>query len=220
MDLEQLLSDLEHAGRDTRRQQELGDMIDRMAGAERKRGFWWWGARVAAAACILFFISTAVRIWFIPTGSGVEENLMAQHDMPEAVPVLVDTLPVAAVAQQPARTRRIATRTAATMERMEEHMAEEAVPESPSMEVEPVEMADTVISTEEVMSPEPMPIAQAEERPTDGVDAIVAPMVSVGATAEAPAVESKPRRESIFKSLFRRDDISKMDGTMLAFNIL
>ena len=72
--LEDFLADVEHAGRDARRQQELGAMIDLMAEESGKRkvesgrhGFWWWGARVAAAACVLFFITTAVRIWFIPT---------------------------------------------------------------------------------------------------------------------------------------------------------
>ena len=34
LDLETLLATLEHAGRDERRQQELGEMIDRLAGVE------------------------------------------------------------------------------------------------------------------------------------------------------------------------------------------
>ena len=53
MDLDQLLATLEHTGRDNRRQQELGAMIDSLAAAEttKHRGFWWWSSRVAAAAC-------------------------------------------------------------------------------------------------------------------------------------------------------------------------
>ena len=66
--LEDLLAEVEHAGRDARRQQELGNMIDQMAVVKsRRHGFWWWSVRVSAAACVLFFIGTAVRVWFIPT---------------------------------------------------------------------------------------------------------------------------------------------------------
>ena len=65
-----MLATLEHAGRDSRRQQELGAMIDSLAAAEttKHRSFWWWSSRVAVAACVTFFVTTAVRIWFIPTG--------------------------------------------------------------------------------------------------------------------------------------------------------
>ena len=87
MDLEQLLADVEYAGRDARRQQELSLMIDRMAGVEkgeRRHGAWWWVSRVAAVACVLFFISTAVRIWFIPTES--TGTRVAEAEVPEVVP--------------------------------------------------------------------------------------------------------------------------------------
>ena len=70
MDLDQLISTLELAGRDSRRQQELSAMIDSLAAAEstKRRGLWWWTSRIAAAACVTFFVTTAIRIWFIPTG--------------------------------------------------------------------------------------------------------------------------------------------------------
>ena len=38
--LEDLLADVEHAGRDERRRQDLGAMIDRMAGESGKPCFW------------------------------------------------------------------------------------------------------------------------------------------------------------------------------------
>ncbi len=88
MDLEQLLADVEHAGRDARRREQLSTMIDNMAGEAGSRknahGFWWWSARVAAAACVLFFISTAIRIWFIPTES--HEPLVAEVVTPPSPP--------------------------------------------------------------------------------------------------------------------------------------
>lgn len=97
INLEGLLAEVEHAGRDARRRQELGEMIDRMAATpqslsdsssasgepHRRHGAWWWTSRVAAAACILFFISTAVRIWFIPTENGGMQ--VAEADVPAIV---------------------------------------------------------------------------------------------------------------------------------------
>ena len=56
--------------------------------------------------------------------------------------------------------------------------------------------------------------------PIEPVEAIAAPIVSVDNTHATPTEESKPKRASIFKNLFRRHEPSKMDGTMLALNIL
>ena len=219
LDLEGLLAEVEHAGRDARRQEELGAMIDSMAGAN-KHGFWWWTVRVAAAACVLFFISTAVRIWFIPTDNNKEANVVAQSDVSEIISKTVDTIPMEPSMQQPVRAQRHAIKAAAYAEPVEEYLVEEMVSEPENVAEETLEKADTMINTENIMMPEPQPIAQAEEQPANDVDVIVAPIVSVGATAKEPAVERKPKRESILKRLFHRDDISKMDGNMLAFNLL
>ena len=213
LDLEGLLAEVEHAGRDARRRDELAAMVDSMAGANR-HGFWWWGARVAGAACVLFFIGTAVRIWFIPTESTVDDNLVAQAEVPEVIPVVADTTPVASAVQQPVRVHRPMVPTETLV--VEEYVAEEVQAEPESEEAPVVEERDTVIIIEEAVVPEPTPIVQAEP-----VDAVAAPIVSVGNTpAAAPIEESKPKRESIFKNLFRRHEPSKMDGTMLALNIL
>lgn len=217
LDLEGLLAEVEHAGRDARRQDELAAMVDSMAGANR-HGFWWWGARVAAAACVLFFIGTAVRIWFIPTGSTVDDNLVAQAEVPEVIPVAADTVAVAPAVtpaeSQPVRKQRHVVST----EVVEEYVAEEVQAEPESEEAPVVEERDTVIIIEEAVVPEPAPIVQAEP-----VDAVAAPIVSVSNTSEQPvatAEERKPKRASIFKNIFRRHEPSKMDGTMLALNIL
>ena len=222
LDLEGLLAEVEHAGRDARRQEELGAMIDSMAGVEsgeHHHGAWWWVSRVAAAACLLFFISTAARIWFIPTDSNKEANMVAQNYVSETISTTGDTIPMTPAVQQPVSAQRHAIRAAASAEPVEEYLAEEMVSEPEKVAEETLEKADTMINTKNVMMPEPQPIAQVEEQPADGVDVIAAPIVSVGATAEEPAVERKPKRESILKRLFHRDDISKMDGTMLAFNL-
>lgn len=213
LDLEGLLAEVEHAGRDARRQDELAAMVDSMSGANR-HGFWWWTVRVAAAACVLFFISTAVRIWFIPTDSAVEDNLVAQAEVPEVIPVVADTVAVAPAVTpaEPQPVRR--QRPVAPAKVVEEYVAEELPAEPESEEAPVVEERDTVVMIEEAVAPEPAPIVQGEP-----VDAVAAPIVSVGTTPTAPAEERKPKRESIFKNLFRRHEPSKMDGTMLALNI-
>ena len=217
LDLEGLLAEVEHAGRDARRQDELAAMVDSMAGANR-HGFWWWGARVAAAACVLFFIGTAVRIWFIPTESTVDENLVAQAEVPEVIPVAADTVAVAPAVtpaeSQPVRKQRHVVST----EVVEEYVAEEVPAELMEVEEPVVERQDKVMMIEEAAVSEPAPIVQAEP-----VDAVAAPIVSVSNTSEqpvAPAEVRKPKRASIFKNIFRRHEPSKMDGTMLALNIL
>ena len=83
LDMEQLVAEVEHAGRDARRQQALGDMIDRL-GEERDRqplatGHWSLATKIAAA-CIVFFVVTAVRIWFIPTEPA--GTMVAEVDVP------------------------------------------------------------------------------------------------------------------------------------------
>ena len=217
LDLEGLLAEVEHAGRDARRQDELAAMVDSMAGANR-HGFWWWGARVAAAACALFFIGTAVRIWFIPTDSAEEDNLVAQAEVPEVIPVAADTVAVAPAVtpaeSQPVRKQRHVVST----EVVEEYVAEEVPAELMEVEEPVVERQDKVMMIEEAAVSEPAPIAQ-----TESVETIAAPIVSVSNTSEQPvatAEERKSKRASIFKNIFRRHEPSKMDGTMLALNIL
>lgn len=209
--LEEMLATVEHAGRDARRRDELAAMINSMAGINR-HGFWWWTVRVAAAACVLFFVSTAVRIWFIPTDSAVDGNLVAQAEVPEVIPAAVDTMPTAPAVPQPVCVQRNVVLTEVV--EMEEYVAEKVQVE-PEREVSVVEEQNTVIIIEEVVAPGPAPIAQAEP-----VNAIAVPIVSAGNTPAAPAEESKPKHESIFKSLIRRHEPSRMDGTMLALSIL
>ena len=218
LDLEGLLAEVEHAGRDARRQEELGAMIDSMADT-KSHGFWWWTVRVAAAACVLFFIGTAVRIWFIPTSTDVP--MVAEADVPAIVPpVTVDSTVAIPVAPSPT-VRRVRLAPAA--------VAEEAVPETdlfaedvatePAevLEPTPCEQDDTVAFSSPLATLGATSPSLGEDQ--DGVERLE-PMVVDVQVAE-PAKKAQPRhRESIFKSLFRRDDISKMDGTMLAISLL
>ena len=221
--LHQLLADVEHAGRDERRQQELGAMIDRMAGESGewkvesgRHSAWWWVSRVAAAACVLFFIGTAVRVWFIPTESS--SPLLAEAEVPVVEPVAGSRQPVVTAVAAPAPRRiyaRPVTEPLASEElvEVEEYMAEnvevvepiEAVSDrsganDPKAEIDTIPnyiILDDFAPDAEfiVQTVEPQPIADPVVKPVE------------------PA---KPvRRRSIF-SLFRAAEPSLMEGTTLA----
>ena len=222
LDLEGLLAEVEHAGRDARRRDELAAMVDSMAGTNR-HGFWWWTVRVAAAACVLFFIGTAVRIWFIPTDSAVDDNLVAQAEVPELTPIVADTIPVAPA--MPVRVQRHVVPTEVV--EVEEYVAEEVPADTVAYSSPLAELG----APSPNLGEEPDSISNSSTKRGEGDrrEAVVeeydtkepAPIVSVGNTpAAAPIDESKTKRESIFKNLFRRHEPSKMDGTMLALNIL
>lgn len=217
MDLEQLLGTLEHAGRDKRRQEEIGAMIDRMAGMEsgkrkeergKSRPVWRWTVRVAAAACVFFFIVTAVRVWFIPTGS--TSTQVAEVEMPEVVlPVepatAEESIPMAVV---PHRVR-------------VKPVAMQPVVEESS---EPIVIEDYFV---EENVEESLPVEeQVEELVNNQIEMIAQPVVSIAQTDEPVLDEpvssksAKSIRHNLLSSLIRRAEPSKMDGTMLAINIL
>ena len=218
LDLEQLLAEVEHAGRDARRRQELGDMIDRMAAAEsRKRGkaLRLWTARVAAAACVVFFIVTAVRIWFIPTDGGtmVAENL-AVAPSPVAVPP---------AAEEETAVAAPVSRTAPSPKRHVVHGPERAVTAG-LVEEDPV--LNPVVDVEDYVAEEVMLEEMAPVPDTILPDTVApveievpAPLAEAEPHAAAPSPAAEPRR-SPFASLFHRAAPSRMDGTVLAFNIL
>ncbi len=211
--VEQLLAEVEHAGRDARRQQELGDMIDRMAGESGKRkvesgrhGFWWWGARVAAAACVLFFIGTAVRVWFIPTGESA--TVVAEAEVPEVVlpEVVLPAEPTAAVDAKPV-VHRGRVKTVA----MQPVVAEPA---------EPVVVEEYLV--EEIVEEE-LPVEEQVEAPVENqIEMIAQPEVSIAQTVEstpeetAPAVKPRERKRNFLGSLIRPAEPSLMEGTTLA----
>ena len=240
MDLEQLLGTLEHAGRDARRQQELGAMIDRMAateGSTSRHGFWWWSARVAAAACLIFFISTAVRIWFIPTERGeqlvAENKMFAEDTMSYSYPFASLGTPSSNLEEEfdradaplgsssPTLGEEFKRREPGTLRSsskleeggrraavVEEYVVEESVADVEQEESLPVEEPVVVPLYIEEDIAEPVMVVQVESEPSQREQ------------QEPVAVKPQKRRSSLFSGLIRRAEPSKMDGTMLAFNIL
>ena len=209
IDLEQLLATLEHAGRDERRRQELDDMIDGMA-AEHRHGFWWWGARVAAAACALFFISTAVRIWFIPTDEDVQ---VAQTEVPvteEVLPIAPSLVEEPEVTVVPAPRIKRASTVQPVVETLEEQPVEELLAEEVAVPVvvEPLDTVEVpVVIIEDDFAPDTELVTESvvEEQPV------------VALPQDEPQAEpEKATLGNFFRSLFRLAEPSAMDGTTLA----
>ncbi len=225
-DLEQMLATLEHAGRDARRQQALGEMIDGMAAADgRRHGFWWWGARVAAAACMLFFISTAIRIWFIPTDNAplVAENRTegGERRTPSATSEERTGYPAENVDSAIVLP---VTHAATTSHRATPlHVAREVAEVAQAIEqpeVAPMEEAPVAVYLAEA---EADSAAQPEEAPeASPIDVIAQPVVSVAYQAPdqpQPQPEKRERR-SLLRELLHRSEPSMMEGTTLAINLL
>ena len=235
MDLEQLLADMEHAGRDARRQQELSAMIDRMSAAEgsaSRHGFWWWSARVAAAACVLFFISTAVRIWFIPTGA--TGTMVAETDIPTVVNQKVAdsaTLPMDAnrpsgpyqgLTKNLPRTYQGLTIDYQGGSREVDQVAQSEVftEEENALIVAEVYLVEKEGVVEIVDTAEIFPVVE-EDVVSDTVMIVhVFPEPEQPAQPEPVSAKPQERKHSIISDLLRRREPSKMDGTVLAINIL
>ena len=212
---EELLADVEHAGRDARRREQLSDMIDRMAATENtKHGFWWWSARVAAAACVLFFISTAVRAWFIPTETTAQ--MVAENRM-ESKEIKVDSedstvpTPVKATAPHRVTAHRCAV-TVAEETIVGETIAEEIVVEEPApFEEMALPAIEELIAEEVEIQAEEEPMEEQEE---STVESIAAPVVSVAYSEP----QEQPRRRSLFRIHLTEPDI--MEGNILALKLL
>lgn len=82
--LQELLGSVEHAGRDARRQQQLAEMIERMAAEEtaqkaaHRHTVRMWSTRIAVAATITLFLTTSIWRWSNMEGS-TEAPLVAQN---------------------------------------------------------------------------------------------------------------------------------------------
>ena len=210
MDLDQLLATLEHAGRDSRRQQELGAMIDSLAAAEEtpKRGFWWWSSRVAAAACVTFFATTAVRIWFIPTGHTTK-------GIPTVAEVTVTETPTATVSDTavlPTVNRSITSPTPKVVKAEPTVTSEELYAEETAEPVEEDSIEAPYYIIEDDFAPDTEQLAdnsEPEQAITDEPAATTPGTPNIAQT-------TKPQRRKLFGGFLRRSEPSRMEGTTLA----
>ena len=211
MDLDQLLATLEHAGRDNRRQQELGAMIDSLAAAEEppKRGFWWWSSRVAAAACVTFFATTAVRIWFIPTGPTTK-------GIPTVAEVTVTETPTATVSDTailPAVSHSATSHTPNTAEAQPTAASEELYAEETAEPVEEDSIEAPYYITEDDFAPDTEQLADNSEPEQAITDK---PAATPDTDTPNATKSAAPQRRKLLGGFLRRSEPSRMEGTTLA----
>ena len=225
--LEELLSSIEHQGRDARRREQISAMLERMAAEEsaaRRHTVRLWTVRVAVAASVMGIIMTVARLMqpqMQPVGS---QKAQAPSIVP---PVLhsdsvLHTSETASVSptQAPAALQPSATPDTAYM-----------------LHPQVVNATEDESSVAEVpMLVHPMPehlLAEAEMAalPDGDTRSLQQPQIPLETLAQSepasapeapqedtPAAKSKPRGNSFFK-LFEPKP-SMMEGTMLAFHII
>ncbi|MBQ3949059.1 MAG: hypothetical protein II661_01170 [Bacteroidales bacterium] len=211
MDLDQLLATLEHAGRDSRRQQELSAMIDSLAAAEttKHRSFWWWSSRVAVAACVTFFVTTAVRIWFIPTGPTTKgiPTVAEVNGTETSTAIVSDT------AVLPTVNRSITSPTPKVVKAEPTVTSEELYAEETAEPVEEDSIEAPYYIIEDDFAPNTEPIANSE--PEQAItDDPAATTPDAGTPNVAQTTNSQRRR--LFGGFLRRSEPSRMEGTTLA----
>lgn len=226
-ELELMLKALEKAGRDNRRREALSAMLDQMAATEaaahRKEVRRRWSIGISAAACLLLFVTTIVRLTNI--GDGVADGpLTAEVDgrpvvSGDSVPDTVANDSNVQLNSLPTKSREIFTSTASEPTPM---MAETTAPQEETTPMLPVEeeVVDSVTLGDEVLY-DAGQFAEADLPGSEENEAVTpSPASSQPALVAANTPAPKPAKQRSRWVRHHRDNRSKMDGTMLAFNIL
>ena len=226
-ELELMLKAVEKAGRDSRRREALSAMLDQMAAAEaaahrkvvRRR----WRIGISAAACLLLFVTTIVRLTNIDDGVAAGP-LTAEVDEKNIVNVdtVADTVACDNNMQNnvlPVKSRKAIAPTVSEPAPM---MAETKAPQEETAPIPSAEeqAADTVSLGDEVLF-DAGQLAESdlpESEENGGVTPSPTSPQPAQVAANTPA--PKPAKQRSRWVRHHRDDRSKMDGTMLAFNIL
>ena len=208
LSLEQLLASVEHAGRDSRRQQQLSAMIERMADdeAKKRRTFRMWAVPLAAAATVTLFVITSVWQWEDPMQP-------AGPQLAQAPAVCRTELPLPQTKQQqPITMASVQHRAAVEDGTLPLPGIVTATPAQPLV----MEVVEPVMPQEEYLA-EALP----EETDTlyQGNSHPVVPADELSQLAQAPAEPKTSECSRSFFSFFHAEP-SLMDGTVLAFNIL
>ena len=209
--LEELLASLEHAGRDARRQQQLSQMIERMAAEEavaKRRSVRLWSVRLVAAACLVLFMMTIVHLWY-PSPVSVEPQLAQAPQVQLPKPHMAPAEPYKAT-PHPASTTPPTTI----------NEPKPALPLQPDVadpileEIAPSPIIEPSLPTEQYAE------SVTEELPTEELSATpFQPETSddIAQAEPAPAPEAPTQRRSLFR--LRMAEPSMMDGNVLALQI-
>ncbi len=221
--LEDLLSSIEHQGRDARRREQISAMLERMAAEEsaaRRHTVRLWTVRVAVAASVVGIIMTVARL-MQPQPQPVGSQ-MAQA--PSIVPPVLhsDSLLHSSetATASPTQASLILQPSAAsdTLPRMVHTMEGESSEAAAPMLVHPMpaqllaEAEMTALSEGDIRS------LQQPQMPLETLAQSEPATAPEAPQDDTPAAKSKPRGNSFFK-LFEPKP-SMMEGTMLAFHII
>lgn len=225
-DLDELLRTVEHAGRDNRRQQQLSDLIDSLAAEEESahRKVLWrrWSIGISAAACLVLFVTTIVKFTAQdasqPTGALVAETPVA-HVREEAT-VHEEELRTKTVYENENENKGHRTKTKSLTE-------DEELPIAENEATVPIEKEDIVEDT--LIDEYDIDVQYADKMYVPGSEDMI-PVdtgsdTNIGrehAEVETQVAKHEEKSEKKSRKWFqlRRANPSKMDGTMLAFNIL
>lgn len=221
--LEDLLSSIEHQGRDARRREQISAMIERMAAEEaasRRHTVRLWTVRVAVAASVMGIIMTVARLMqpqLQPVGSQ-----MAQA--PSIVPPvlhsdsLLHSSETATVSPTQAPVTLQPSAASDTLPRMVHTMEGESSEAAAPMLVHPMP-AHLLAEAEMAALPDgDIRSFQQPQIPLETLAQSEPATAPEAPTEDTPAAKPKPRGNSFFK-LFEPKP-SMMEGTMLAFHII
>lgn len=221
--LEDLLSSIEHQGRDARRREQISAMLERMAAEEsasRRHTVRLWTVRVAVAASVMGIIMTVARLMqpqLQPVGSQ-----MAQA--PIIVPPVLhsDSLlrssETATVSPTQAPVTLQPSAASDTLPRMVHTMEGESSEAAAPMLVHPM---PAQLLAEAEMAALPDGDIRSFQQPQIPLETLAQSEPASAPEApheDTPAAKSKPRGNSFF-NLFEPKP-SMMEGTMLAFHII
>lgn len=221
--LEDLLSSIEHQGRDARRREQISAMIERMAAEEsasRRHTVRLWTVRVAVAASVVGIIMTVARLMqpqLQPVGSQ-----MAQA--PSIVPPvlhsdsLLHSSETATVSPTQAPVTLQPSAASDTLPRMVHTMEGESSEAAAPMLVHPM---PAQLLAEAEMAALPDGDIRSFQQPQIPLETLAQSEPASAPEApheDTPATKTKPRGNSFFK-LFEPKP-SMMEGTMLAFHII
>ena len=220
IEFDELLSLVEKAGRDQRRQNDLSALIDSLAAAEAVQGHRhnkaWWFARVAAAVCVVALAGVAVCL-FLPS----------DHDLPNCIAVAeVDT--VQFLPNDEAVRQSVAENQGHGNVRLTSHMAALSGVEDDTEQGTETELLEKVAEPEPIMAY--VLCEEYENTDTDyvnsfdtvGTSSAEENIAAIATTRIEPISDSagrkRPRR--FFSELVRRSEPSEMSGLTLAFFLI
>ena len=221
--LEDLLSSIEHQGRDARRREQISAMLERMAAEEaasRRHTVRLWTVRVAVAASVMGIIMTVARL--------MQPQLQTVGSQVAQAPIIVPPVlhrdsvlrssETATVSPTQAPLTLQPSAASDTLPRMVHTMEGESSEAAAPMLVHP--MPEQLLAEAE-MAAVPDGDIRSFQQPQMTLETLAQSEPATAPEApqeDPPAANPKPRGNSFFK-LFEAKP-SMMEGTMLAFHII